>query len=435
MLFAVMGATGVIAWYNQTTLHDAMLNHQGIFTEMELVSDIQLKLDKVLMPGNDYIITGDRRFIKEFEKVSNELEDRIKAVEAYLAGIRDEPDVVKEEKRILEDAKSAWENIRNISLRIFAIPNPVGNMDAVRLMEEMDYKWSYPTIEELEKWHKVDIKEYKEAMENMGKVWVRSWVIMAFAFVILTVLGISFAMFYSGLFVKPIKAIHNGADKIAMGNFKTRLDVQTGDEIEQLSKAMNEMAALLDNSYATLEQKVEERTRELKESEKRLYTITDTANDAIISMKSPDVIYIWNKKAEEMFDYPANEAVGREVHKLIVPEIYREKAHKGVQEFFKTGRGAVLGKVLELNAMRKDGTEFPVELSVSAMKIKGEWHATGVIRNITARKEAEKRLAEQMDFLERFHKAAVQREFRIKELKDKVKELEEEMKKAKEKPI
>ena len=86
---------------------------------------------------------------------------------------------------------------------------------------------------------------------------------------------------------------------------------------------------------------------------------------------------------------------------------------------------------MELNAVRKDGMEFLVELSVSAMNIKGEWHATGIIRDITARKESEKRLAEQMDFLERFHKAAVQREFRIKELRDKVKGLEEELKKGK----
>lgn len=60
-----------------------------------------------------------------------------------------------------------------------------------------------------------------------------------------------------------------------------------------------------------------------------------------------------------------------------------------------------------------------------------ERHATGIIRGITPRKEAEKRLAEQMDFLQRFHKAAVQREFRIKELKDKVKELEGELNKDK----
>jgi len=167
----------------------------------------------------------------------------------------------------------------------------------------------------------------------------------------------------------------------------------------------------------------------LRESETRFRGIVETAKDAVVCIKQGGIIYFWNKSAEEIFGYKADEVINRHMHDVISPERYREKAAEGFKEFLRTGTGPVVGKTIEIEGLKKDGTEFPVELSISAMNIKGEWHAVGIIRDITARKEAEKKIAEQMDFLERFHKASVQREFRIKELRDRVKELEEELKK------
>src|SRR3989338_3168596 len=167
----------------------------------------------------------------------------------------------------------------------------------------------------------------------------------------------------------------------------------------------------------------------LKESETRFRSIVETAKDAVICIKQGGMIYLWNKGAEEIFGYKADEVINRHMHDVISPERYREKAAEGFKEFLRTGTGPVVVNTIEIDGLKKDGTEFPVELSISAMNIKGEWHAVGIIRDITARKEAEKKIAEQIDFLERFHKASVQREFRIKELRDRVKELEEELKK------
>ena len=91
-------------------------------------------------------------------------------------------------------------------------------------------------------------------------------------------------------------------------------------------------------------------------------------------------------------------------------------------------------KTVEVAGLRKDGARFPVELSISAMNIKNRWHAAGIIRDITKRKEAEDSIKKQLDELLRFQKATIQREFRIKELKDEVqilkKRIEEMEKKA-----
>ena len=422
IIFPFTIIAGTLVFYNASTFRKAAHKVEIVSEERAAITNIILALERALMPGNDYIITGDRKYIDDFNRVSDDIEKRMKEAEGIVSGAED--------MNMMGDTKVAWRNIKDISQKIFEIQAPQGNKAAASLMEEMDYRWAYPAIERLKKWRGMHLEEYKKAANISHKVWVRSWISMGIVVALLIISGVSFAIFYSNLFVKPIEAIHNGADEIAKGNFKTRFDIKTGDELQQLSNAMNEMAAQLDNFYATLEQKIDERTAELKESETRFRGIVETAKDAVVCIKQGGVIYLWNKSAEEMFGYKADEVINRNIHEMLCPERYKEKACEGFKGFSGTGTGPIVGKTIEIEGLKKDGTEFPVELSISAMNIKGEWHAAGIIRDITARKEAEKKIAEQVDFLERFHKASFQREFRIKELRDRVKELEEEVKKV-----
>ena len=133
-------------------------------------------------------------------------------------------------------------------------------------------------------------------------------------------------------------------------------------------------------------------SRNRKTAEERFRTISQAANDAIIMMDSGGSISYWNPAAENIFGYSAKEAIGRELHRLIVPEEYYESFEKGFEKFRETGTGPAIGKTVELSGIRKDGTEFPVELSLSAMKIGDEWHSTGIIRDISRRKQAEEAL-------------------------------------------
>ncbi len=123
-------------------------------------------------------------------------------------------------------------------------------------------------------------------------------------------------------------------------------------------------------------------------SEEKFRSICDLAQDAILLMDNQGNISYWNNAAEKIFGYSAQEALGKKLHTFLVPQRY-EAAHKrGFGKFKMTGQGPAIGKTLEFEATRKDGSEIPIELSISAIKLKGEWNTIGIIRNITEGKRA-----------------------------------------------
>lgn len=128
----------------------------------------------------------------------------------------------------------------------------------------------------------------------------------------------------------------------------------------------------------------------LRESEEMFRNISASAKDAIIMMDRDGKISFWNAAAEKIFGYSFVEALGKDLHYLLAPERYHKDCTRAIESFRNSGRGSAVGKTLELTALRKDGTEFPVELSVSAVKMKEEWNAIGIIREITERKIAER---------------------------------------------
>ncbi len=129
----------------------------------------------------------------------------------------------------------------------------------------------------------------------------------------------------------------------------------------------------------------------LYESEEKFRKISESAQDAIIMMAGKRISF-WNAAAARIFGYTAEEAIGRELHELIVPEPARAKFAQAFPHFQASGEGAVIGKLIEVSALRKSGEEFPVELSISATQFGSQWHAIGIVRDITGRKRAEQEL-------------------------------------------
>ena len=125
----------------------------------------------------------------------------------------------------------------------------------------------------------------------------------------------------------------------------------------------------------------------LRESEAKFRSITASAQDAIIMMDDTGRISYWNEAAIKIFGYTEKEAIGKSLHTLLAPERFLAAHYKGFEHFKQTGEGPAIGKTLELAALRKDGTEFPIELSLSVLMREGQRHAIGMIRDITERKK------------------------------------------------
>lgn len=127
----------------------------------------------------------------------------------------------------------------------------------------------------------------------------------------------------------------------------------------------------------------------LEEREQHFRAITESANDAIITTAaSADNIVDWNAAAERIFGYTKNEVVGQPLLRLI-PERYRKQHSDGLAQLVAGGLPHIIGKTVELFGLRKDGSEFPLELSLSQWESGHGMYFTAVIRDISARKQAE----------------------------------------------
>src|SRR2546423_5242490 len=130
----------------------------------------------------------------------------------------------------------------------------------------------------------------------------------------------------------------------------------------------------------------------LAESESLKSAILESSLDGLITINHQGNIVEFNPAAEAMFGIARDQALGKSMAEMIIPPRLRDRHHRGVAHYLATGEGPILGKRLELEAIRADGTEFPIELAITAIKSRSGSLFTGFIRDITARKQAEARI-------------------------------------------
>ncbi len=126
-------------------------------------------------------------------------------------------------------------------------------------------------------------------------------------------------------------------------------------------------------------------------TEGRFRAVAENANDSVISIDSRGNIIYFNRAAEQAFGYDAAEVLDRPLT-LLIPERYRDAHEHGLQRYLATQEAKVIGSSMELDGKRKDGTEFPVEVSLASWRMRDETYFTGILRDITLRKENEKRI-------------------------------------------
>ena len=159
----------------------------------------------------------------------------------------------------------------------------------------------------------------------------------------------------------------------------------------RMASAFGELAAIALHNSRTLEF--------LEVSEQRFRSVVQTASDAIISVDCRGNIVFWNNSAKTIFGYAFDKVTGKPLT-IIMPDRFREAHQKAINRIASTGESTLIGKTVEMVGLRKDGAEFPLELSLATWGMGEDIFFTGIIRDITERKRMEEQLRKSRDELE-----------------------------------
>ncbi|MFK7773683.1 MAG: PAS domain S-box protein [Saprospiraceae bacterium] len=130
----------------------------------------------------------------------------------------------------------------------------------------------------------------------------------------------------------------------------------------------------------------------VRESELMLRKIIDASLDAVINIDADGNVIAWSDQATKIFGYTREETMGEKMGDFIVPPQHREAHERGMKHFLRTGEGPVLNHRIEITGIDKSGREFPIELSISPIKMDDKYFFSGFIRDITKRKKAKQEL-------------------------------------------
>ena len=176
---------------------------------------------------------------------------------------------------------------------------------------------------------------------------------------------------------------------------------------QDLLSLMDEIGVQL--GYVVERKRIEEA---LGEQEERFRGVTTAALNAIVMIDQNGRVTLWNPAAERIFGWSEAETLGRSVESFLIPHKHQDAHERGFRNYLHTGRGRVVGKTMELEALTKEGKTIPVDLSLSGIQVKGERCAIGILNDITerlaarsgleqAKKEAEEANSAKSDFLAR----------------------------------
>jgi PAS domain S-box-containing protein len=181
---------------------------------------------------------------------------------------------------------------------------------------------------------------------------------------------------------KPILSLAETAKIISdRQDYSVRAKKISDDELGLLTDAFNQMLT-----------RIEKQTEALSESEERVRAVLNSAMTAVVAMDVGGKIIDWNSRAEKMFGWTREEALGCDLADTIIPVNLRDAHRMGLKHFLVTGQGSVFNRQIEIVALHREGNEFPVELSISRLKTNDTTTFCGFITDITERRRAEEEI-------------------------------------------
>ncbi|HTE42448.1 MAG TPA: ATP-binding protein, partial [Steroidobacteraceae bacterium] len=296
-----------------------------------------------------------------------------------------------------DDAFSHYSTMSGIVQGILDVPQARTGVATYPVSLDLWFELSTQAADSFAALRDVSIRATREHIDRLIAGTQRSIAAAALVFILALLLcGYSFWTI-SRRVIRPINQVIDALLRVMRGeevSFVTSARAQ--DEIGKLAVVLN--------AFQQNMEEVKRTSAELNRSQGHLRAVVDHAVDGLITVDVKGVVTSFNPACERIFGYSVNEVVGQSV-KMLVPEAYREDYHSDVTNYLATGETAVIdGTSRELTARRNDGTIFPIDLSISTFTFYDGRYFSGIVRDITARKDAYKKLSLYTRALERSNK-------------------------------
>ena len=203
------------------------------------------------------------------------------------------------------------------------------------------------------------------------------WILFISGLLVIVFVELILYVLINRIVLNPISTLTKATKMIRAGNYDVHLQKKSEDEIGELTDRFREM-----------KETILARTKKQQESEEKYRALSETAMDAIVTADASGKITMFNKAAERMFLFPRDEIIGREIT-LLMPDSAAERHRAAFKRYVDTRAGNIVGKSAEFIGKRKNGEEFPLEISVSAYEIGGDLYFSAITRDITEKKRME----------------------------------------------
>ncbi len=225
--------------------------------------------------------------------------------------------------------------------------------------------------------------------------------IVTFVVLAACLVGYAFSSRLQREITEPILSLADTARAVSeKRDYSVRCAPRTGDELGLLTTAFNHMLT-----------QIQERDLALREGAERMRAVLDSTLSAVVVVNASGTVIDWTARSETIFGWPRQEAIGRDLADLVIPSDEQDRYRRVRTSFLRTGRSPFLGKTFETTARRRDGTLFPVEISIQPLKTGREITFCAFVTDITERLLAEKEIRALTSQLEqRVHERTAQLE-------------------------
>lgn len=262
VLYLMLLIVVFVAHHRRNLLVHGMLDLETAVGQLNALIDLQVAMDRVVMPANDYLITGNFNSENvEFQNITTRVEKEFNRIE----GLGLDRNCIT----IIKRAKKKYAVLKRKADKIFSIQHPIGNTRGSRLMKEVDALANHIISDYLDKIGLQAMKRVNERIAFINILRKRADMVIFVSTVVSGVMGILFAIYLVRSIINPILDLKKGVVIVGNGNLTHRISIRDGLEVNILVEEFNKMTQKLKESYDNLEEKVEERTKELNELSER----------------------------------------------------------------------------------------------------------------------------------------------------------------------